>query len=68
MPAGTLPGVVMEKKKSRVSAGPITRLPNSTLNERTLVIGSGGTVVQFGGSQAVVGPPTSPRQGLPEVE
>ena len=58
----------MEKKKSTMSNGPTTRLPNSTLNERTEVIGSGGTVVQLGGSQPGTVTPTSGRQGLPEVE
>ena len=41
----------MVKKKSTKSDGLTTRMPNSTLKERTLVIGSGATVVQFGGSQ-----------------
>jgi hypothetical protein len=38
------------------SKGCTTRLPNSILYERTLVIGTGGTVVQFGASQLLVGP------------
>ncbi len=68
LPAGTLPGMTSWKVKLTTSSGPTTRLPKSSLKERAAVIGTGGTVVQFGGSQPATGPPTSGRHGLPDVE